>query len=454
MNGAVALLTREEAERAAAEAFRRAEGLPAELLIEWQASGNTRFSNNAITQNVSSRTESATVRLLDGKRQGRAEAATLATSAVARAVERAKEILAHTHDDEDTLPLTEPPQEYRSVDAFSATTAEANSQMRARIVEKLVSRCRGESLRASGLVTTESHAVSYTNSNGLSAYHRWTEASVSLTAGTGDGIEGWAEALKTDIERIDVEALLDEAVSAAVSGKNPTEISPGAYHVVLAPAAVSEMMLFWTWLGSGAKSYQEDRSYVSGKLGEKMFSSLLTVRDDAYHPQAPGLPFDFEGLPRQSILLVDRGVPCAVVHDRVTARRGKAESTGHSLPQPNSTGPLALNLVVEGGEQAVADLIGHVENGLLVKRFHYCNVLEPKKLSLTGMTRSGLFRIEGGEIAGPVKNMRFTDSLLSAFSALEEVGKSESTGKALFGGGFVVPPMRIAEFNFTSGTDF
>ena len=151
---------------------------------------------------------------------------------------------------------------------------------------------------------------------------------------------------------------------------------------------------------------------------------------------------------------MDKGVPCVVVHDRLTARREGGESTGHSLPQPNTSGPLALNIVVEGSEKTLEDLVKQVDSGLLVRRFHYSNVLEPKKLSLTGMTRSGLFRIEGGEVAGPAKNMRFTDSLLSVFTSLEEVGKSQPTGEALFGGGFVVPPMRVAEFNFTSGTEF
>ncbi len=454
MKDAVALLTQEEAERAAAEAFRHARGTSAELLIEWQASGSARFSNNAITQNVSTRTESVTVRLVDGKRQGKAETTTLSPPAIARAVQRAKDVLDHAHDDEDTLPLAEPPQQHHSVDAFSVRTAETGPDERARIVQRLVARCRDESLTASGLVAARSQAVAYANSTGLTGYHCWTEASASITAAGGDGVEGWAEVLSVDADRIDVDALLEEAVSTALSGRNPGEIQTGTYHVVLAPAAVSELMLFWTWLGSGAKAYQEDRSYVSGKLGQKLFSSLFTVWDDAYHPLAPGLPFDFEGLPRQRVLLVDEGVPCAVVHDRVTARRGGVLSTGHSLPQPNTSGPMALNIVVGSGQKSMDELVKEVDRGLLVKRFHYSNALDPKKLSLTGMTRSGLFRIEGGEVAGPVKNMRFTDDLLSVFSALEDIGKAQPTGKALFGGGFVVPPMRIREFAFTSGTEF
>jgi PmbA protein len=115
---------------------------------------------------------------------------------------------------------------------------------------------------------------------------------------------------------------------------------------------------------------------------------------------------------------------------------------------------MALNVVVEGTDKPLDELVKDVDQGLLVKRFHYGNVLEPKKLSLTGMTRSGLFRIEGGEVVGPVKNMRFTDDLVSVFSTLEDVGRAEPTGKALFGGGFVVPPMRVREFSFTSGTEF
>ncbi|HEO66131.1 MAG TPA: TldD/PmbA family protein, partial [Spirochaetes bacterium] len=176
--------------------------------------------------------------------------------------------------------------------------------------------------------------------------------------------------------------------------------------------------------------------------------------DDASHPLSAGLPFDFEGMPREKVTLIEKGVFKDMVLDRRLAQDLNKTSTGHSLPQPNSYGPLPLNLIIEPGDQSMEDMIASTDHGLFVNRFHYTNLLDPMTLNLTGMTRDGLFLIQHGKITQPVRNFRFTESLVKAFNELEAIGDRSTYIRSFFGGGFVVPGLKINRFHFSSKTDF
>ena len=96
----------------------------------------------------------------------------------------------------------------------------------------------------------------------------------------------------------------------------------------------------------------------------------------------------------------------------------------------------------------------HVERGLLISQFHYTNMIEPKDLTLTGMTRNGTFLIENGEVTGAVRNLRFTETLVNALSRTTALGRDLEVAGALFAGEIVCPPMRSERFRFTSTTEF
>jgi predicted Zn-dependent protease len=95
-----------------------------------------------------------------------------------------------------------------------------------------------------------------------------------------------------------------------------------------------------------------------------------------------------------------------------------------------------------------------MKRGLLVTQFHYSNVVEPTKLTLTGMTRNGTFLVENGEIVGAVKNMRYTESVVEALKRVSGIGGDAKLASALFGGWVVVPSLRVEGFGFSSGTEF
>jgi PmbA protein len=155
---------------------------------------------------------------------------------------------------------------------------------------------------------------------------------------------------------------------------------------------------------------------------------------------------------KQPVLLVERGVCRDVVYDVETAAHAGRASTGHGLPAPNTYGPFPLNILMDPGRQSREELLGGVDRGLLVTRFHYTNPVHPKLAIVTGMTRDGLFLVEDGRIAGPVRNLRFTQSYLTALAGVEAVGRERKLLRG-FLGSVVVPALRINAFTFTGATE-
>ena len=177
----------------------------------------------------------------------------------------------------------------------------------------------------------------------------------------------------------------------------------------------------------------------------------MTIVDDGHDPAGLPLAVRLRGVAKQRVELVERGVCRDVVYDAQTAARDGVASTGHGLPAPNPYGPFPLNMVMAAGTTSRDDLIGGLDRGLLVTRFHYTNPVHPKLAIVTGMTRDGTFLVEGGRIVGPVKNLRYTQSYLAALAGTVAVGRERKTLRG-FLGGVVVPAVRIDGWTFTGGT--
>lgn len=434
-----------------------------ELLLGDSVENLTRFGSNAITQNVSRRSRSLTIHVREaGGREGATTVNRFDDASLAKAFERAVTVLRLSKPNERSEPFVAERQTYIETSAFRDGVEGHEPAVRAQAVLRAIERAKGDGFEASGIFDANASLVAYANSNGIRTAFPQTTSTFSLTATGKDGDnEGWCEEEREGPGDLDIERIVETAVAKARLAGHPRDLPPGPYTVVLEPAAMVELLLFLGWLGFGAQRFIEGRSYLRGKLGLKRFSDLLTVRDDVSCPLAPGMPFDYEGVATHPVTLIERGVVKDVVWDRRTAREahekgfGERRSTGHSLPQPNSYGPMARHLVVEGDERVTLDDIVHgTEDGLLISKLHYTNVVNPLDLSITGMTRSGVFKIERGEIAYPVKNFRFTVSLLDIFNRIEATGRPERSTGALFGGRFVVPPMRIGGFNMSSRTAF
>jgi predicted Zn-dependent protease len=222
--------------------------------------------------------------------------------------------------------------------------------------------------------------------------------------------------------------------------------------VILDPIAAAGLIEHLAYLAFNALPVQEGRSFLSGKIGRRVFGENITIVDDVRDPQTMGIPFDYEGVPRQKVMLIERGIARGVVHDRVTASRARVRSTGHALPQPNTEGPVPLNIVVSSGNSTLEEMIASTETGVLVNQVHYTNVVDPMRITLTGMTRGGTFWIENGKVTHALRNLRFTESLVDVLNRVDGM-----TRERLYAGdylGVVAPGMKVTAFTFTSGTDF
>jgi predicted Zn-dependent protease len=291
------------------------------------------------------------------------------------------------------------------------------------------------------------------NSLGVEAYQKFSDLFLHLIV-ENEKSSGYASFVARDPDQLDIESLTQEAISKT-SREEPIQLEPGEYEVILEPYAVSELLSFLGYLGFHALSVQEGRSFFSNRFGEKMVDEKVTIYDDGLDPEGLQVPFDFEGIPKKRVTFFDRGVATEVTYDSFTAGREGKDSTGHGLIAPNTAGPIPINLFMRGGESSLKEMIQSVRRGIYVTRFHYTNVVEPMKAVITGMTRDGTFLIEEGEIKRPIKNLRFTESIMRALSQVTAISKdrricSEGTVYSRrFVTGTVVPAIKIDGFNFS-----
>jgi PmbA protein len=289
------------------------------------------------------------------------------------------------------------------------------------------------------------------NAKGLFASHQYTDAEFSVTI-LEDKSSGWAKSSSPDIRDIHPDELAESASNKAIASRNPRVLEPGHYTAILEPSAVLDIIgsLFLDFAGT---SILDKRSCLNDRMGKKLFGENVTLWDDVYHPYQLGAPYDGEGLPRQKILLVDRGVPKNLVYSRTTAKKMKAKPTGHGLPLPNEYGEAPMNLVFSGGDKTVDDMVRSTERGILVTRVWYIREVDPYEKILTGMTRDGTFLIENGRIAAGIRNFRFNQSVIEMLSNVEMLGPAvRAAGEESFE--MVVPAMKVGNFHFSEVTKF
>jgi predicted Zn-dependent protease len=341
-------------------------------------------------------------------------------------------------------------------DELDAPTLAHGFGPKAEWVRAALAACNAEWLQPAGLATTSGRACCLVNSAGREVFGARSRASLSLTASEPGfvGGAGFADSIARRVGALDPERVFRRAVGKAVASRAPRSIPAGEYTVLLEPNAVSSILLFAAYHGFGAQDVQEESSFLCGRVGERLFPEALGIDDDAHNDIYPGLGFDGEGAPTRRVELLRRGVLTGPVTDSLWARKLGIANTGHALSMPNTEGPKPSNLVVHAGETSAADLLAGIERGLLVTQFHYTNMIDPKDLMLTGMTRNGTFLVEKGEVVGAVKNLRFTESLVRALSNVTGIAREREVAGALFDGEIITPALRIDGFRFTSTTEF
>jgi len=427
----------------------KVDGVEVLLMHEW--GGLTRFAGSAIHQSTWSEDTELRVRVVAGGRTAVAATNDLTPEGAVRAAKQAREMAMVAAPDPD-WPGLAPAAPAEEKLAFDEATASVTPEARADAVARLVAACP-DGFHAAGAHEAGAMEVALLSTEGQFCYEPTTQASINTVIAGGDGGTGFAETFAGRVDDIDAGAVGERAASKAVASRNPREIAAGEYDVVLEPAATSTLVGFLSYLGFGGRALLEDRSCLSGKQGERVAATAISMTDDALDPRTLGLPFDFEGTPRRRVDLISDGVFAGGVTDRRTAKQSGTSSTGHALPPPEPEGPFPLNVRMTPGDASAEELIASTERGLLVTRFHYSNVVDPTASIIPGMTRDGTFMIEDGQIAYPVKNLRFTQSILDALMNTRSIGRDLELASEFFFSSSLVPALAIDGFRFSSVSD-
>jgi predicted Zn-dependent protease len=337
------------------------------------------------------------------------------------------------------------PFDYAEARGFAADTGDVDVNARATALETVLAACRSAKVTGAGFHTSGASAIAAATANGNRRYFRSSEARLSVTARSADGTgSGYYAGDHFDLARLDAKHIAEQAVGKAVRSQQPKAIEPGVYPVILEPQAVADLIGSLT-NSFDARTADEGRSAFSGKdgktrLGETMFNERISLYSDPMHPDLPSVPSTDEGVPAARLSLIKAGVLENLAYSRFWAQERKREPT-----------PGPVNYIMESSQPpaSIDDMIKGMQRGLLISRFWYVRLVDPRTIVLTGLTRDGLWLIDKGKISHPVGNLRFNQSVLAMLAPwnVEAIGTPRRLSP------LVVPALKLSAFTFTSSSD-
>lgn len=409
-----------------------------------------RFAHEAIHQDLAQETLDVAVSVLREGRVGIAGTGSLVPAALARCAETAADIAAHAPQP-DRLAAWPAKSRIASRTDFIRRTAAVRPEACVAQIQHVMRACQGLGVELAGSMILGEEESAVVNSRGSACYAASTLSGAKLVTMYGP-LSGFASGVHRDWAKLDLDGLLRRSLRQSHRRETPVTPALGEYEVILEPDAVADLLEWLGYTAFGAKALEEHTSCLAGRMGERLMDPKLTIYDDGTEASRLRLPFDFEGMPRRRVVLIDRGLAAGVVYDTAYGAKFGRASTGHA-PWPGDTeGPLPMHLAIAPGRGSLEGMIRACKRGLLIPRFHYVNgLLNPREAVMTGLTREGACLIRGGALAEPVTTLRFTQSIVEAFRHVLDVSRerrlvadpSSGSGSAL------VPALRLARFTFT-----
>ena len=421
-----------------------------EVLYVGSHGATARFANSAVTQNVKESNRTVHFRVVLDRRLGIASTNSLHREDLRRCMSKAIAIAKQSKPLKFFDSLSKPCR-YPEIKTCYPEAANLRALDKIRMLKDIFKQAGREGLKAGGAFSTLETEIGVVNSNGVHAYQPFTSAHISLITSSASA-SGYASQFEMNAQNIDAEKLLSASLCKTAAKGSAKKLKPGRYTVILEPAAVNEILEWLIYIGFGASSFIDDTSFMSGKIGKKIMDKKVTIYDDGNDLSGFPVPFDFEGVEKRRVDIVKNGVAKSVAYDTLLAKKCKTKTTGHALIPDDMEGPFPSNVFIEQGNYTIDEMVSKVERGIIVTRFHYVNgLLDTKSASMTGMTRDGAFYIEDGKIKYPVEDMRFTESILEAFSRVEAISSERQAFPIPWCdvGASVVPALLIREFNFS-----
>jgi predicted Zn-dependent protease len=405
---------------------------------------HARFADNRITTSGRAENLGVTATVWVGRRRGAATGNDPGDAALKQLADEAVRIARVSPVHREYVP-TLGPLDYPTERGFATATAEVDLAARAAALDAALDACRTAKVTGAGFHSARASATAAATANGNRRYVRGSEAAFSVTARSTDGTgSGYYAGDHFDLARLDAPAMAAQAVDKAVRSRAPKPIEPGVYPVILEPQAVADLLGFLT-SSFDARSADEGRSAYSGKdgstkLGEALFSERLNLYSDPMHAEMPAAPATAEGVPAARFSLIKAGVLENLEYSRFWAQERKRQPT---------PGPVNYILESTAAPASVDEMIKGMKRGLVISRFWYVRLIDPRTLMLTGLTRDGLWWVENGQVRHPVRNLRFNQSVLAMLAPwnVEAIGTSRRLSP------FMAPALRLSSFAFTSISD-
>jgi len=426
---------REDVQALATRVLSRVSAPEAQVEYDFARSLTTRFAENAITQNRGGEEDELRLTVAYGNRHGSSTINTTDDAALDRLVARAEAIAQVAPEDPEHVPPLAAQHYPQTPSRLDHPVASIEPGVLADHIQRIIKLATGHGYVASGLMGATVRSTSVATSAGLFAFDQHSEVKLSTTMHGPQG-SGYAAECSWNARDVVPVEIANRALATARSAQKPRSLEPGEYTVILEPLAVAELLLF-TAMNLGAREAEEGSTAFAGTLGTTLLSKRFTLSTEIDDPRLPAPPFSSDGLPSRRIVWVENGVLRKLHHTRYWGRVKGAEADPSLFP-----------LCIDGEDNSVEDLVSRCARGLLVKRFWYIRYVDRKELLLTGMTRDGVFLIENGAIAGPVKNLRFNESPLVLFRNIVGLGRP-----AYVDGRMRAPAVMSEGFTFSSTTE-
>jgi predicted Zn-dependent protease len=440
------ILTENEAKALLKKVLSYSKADECEVNILGETRGNLRYARNEVSTSGALTNQNLQVQSSFGKKVGVATIDEFDDASIEKVVRRSEELARLAPENPEYVSILGP-QEYIKSNGYFESTANVSPDTRAEAVYKSLMLTREQKLVAAGFLEDQKGYNAMMNSKGLFAYYKSTNVNFSLTVRTEDSTgSGYVIKGFSDINKLDTAASTKIAIQKSLGSKDAKALEPGKYTVILEPTA-AVVLLENIYFDMDARSADEGRSSFSKaggktKLGEKIVDERVTFYSDPTHPDLPAASWSGDGQAQKKMTWIEKGVVKNLSYSRYWAEKKGVKP----VPNPN-------NMIMEGGTATLDEMIKSTKKGILVTKLWYIRTVDPQTLLLTGLTRDGTFLIEDGKIKYPIKNFRFNESPIIMLNNLETLGKPERVVSTESNQSYMVPPMKIREFTFSSLSD-
>ncbi|MGI9156259.1 MAG: metallopeptidase TldD-related protein [Marmoricola sp.] len=431
------------------------------VVVQDTTSANLRWANNTLTTNGVMHCVDVTVIAFRDGGSASVSGTAASTEQVTTLVEAADDAVRRAEPAEDRNDLVpgeqtgdwDAPPGYTSIDVYAGF---------ARALGEEFDRAQAEQRILYGFVNHEVTTTYLGSSTGLRLRHEQPTGHYGCTGKTADlSTSAWVGGATRDFADVDATEMAAGLARRLGWGSRRVELPAGRYDAILPPTAVADLMIDAYW-NAGARVAYEGQSVYSRRgggtrIGDQLARHGVHLYSDPGHPGLECAPFVVASASSNESSVFDNGMPLSRtswIADGALSSLLQTRQTATMTGQPVTPGIDNLVLEVADGSGSVEEMVAGVERGLLLTCLWYIREVDPQTLLLTGITRDGVYLVEGGEITGAVNNFRFNESpvdLLRRFTAASATVPSFSRawGDDYFSR-TATPALRVPDFNMSS----